>query len=293
LQALDRVDLVIGAGQALGLVGESACGKTTLARCAALLLEPSSGCIYFDNDNLLQLPAAELRRRRREFQMIFQDPLGSMNPRMPVGEILSEPFVVHGLGTRNEREKWVRDLLATAALDDTVIERRPALLSGGQQQRVGIARALALQPRFLIADEPVSALDASIQAQILNLIADLRKRFGLTLMIISHSLAVVRYLCTQVAVMYRGRIVEEAPVDEFFGQPEHPYSRLLLHCMPGPQVVPEEETSPKGEASSGIQQSHGCAFQPRCREALPRCEWEVPRLTARAQNAKVACFLYE
>jgi ABC-type oligopeptide transport system ATPase subunit len=231
-RAVDGVDLEIDAGETFALVGESGCGKTTLARCVLRLLEPSSGSIEFDGTDLHSLSPAALRRKRREFQMVFQDPLASLDPLMTVKEILLEPFQAQEMGTSRERAVWVEELLELAGLDPTLASRRPALLSGGQQQRVGIARALALKPRLLVADEPVSALDASVQVKILNLLADLQKRYQLTLFLISHSLPVVRYLATRLAVMRAGRIVEESPADSFFAGPNDPYSQALLGSTP-------------------------------------------------------------
>src|SRR5687767_15136976 len=232
LRAVDGVDLEIDPGETFALVGESGCGKTTLVRCVLRLLEPSSGSIEFDGADLHSLPPADLRRKRREFQMVFQDPLASLDPLMTVRQILQEPFQAQDMGTRRERAVWVEELLDLAELDPALANRRPAHLSGGQQQRVGIARALALKPRLLVADEPVSALDASVQVKILNLLADLQKRYQLTLFLISHSLPVVRYLATRLAVMRAGRIVEESPADSFFAGPKHPYSRALLESTP-------------------------------------------------------------
>jgi len=216
----------------LGLVGESGSGKTTLARCALRLLEPTAGSILFNGVDLLSLNPSALRRKRREFQIIFQDAAASLDPRMTLRETLLEPFEVQGVATLPERESRVRELLEAVSLDPALLDRLPGSLSGGQQQRVAIARALALKPRLLIADEPVSALDASVQAQILNLLLKLQNRFGLTLILISHSLTVIHYLSTTVAVMYLGRIVEEGPTGQFFTYPRHPYSQLLLQSMP-------------------------------------------------------------
>jgi oligopeptide/dipeptide ABC transporter ATP-binding protein len=291
IRVLTDIDLEVQPGDTLGIVGESSCGKTTLARCALRLLEPDSGTVEFDGIDLLQLPREELRRKRREFQIVFQDAASSLDPRMTVGQILSEPFEAHGLGTRKERSIWVGDLLDLVALDRALAGQVPGRLSGGQQQRVGIARALALKPRLLVADEPVSALDASVQAQILNLLADLQRRLGLTMILISHSLAVVRYLCNRVIVMYCGRIVEEAAADAFFREPRHPYSRMLLASTPGLSPEPNASGAIRGDLPSPSNPPPGCAFHPRCPLAFEKCRSDTPVLTTEP-GSRVACFLY-
>jgi oligopeptide/dipeptide ABC transporter ATP-binding protein len=257
-------------------------------------LEPSAGCIRFDGRDLLSLPPAELRSRRREFQIVFQDPFASLDPRMTVSEILAEPFDIHGLENGAGRAARISELLIEVGLDNSLACRIPAELSGGQQQRVAIARALALKPRLLVADEPVSALDASVQAQILNLLAHLRLRFGLTLIMISHSLPVIRYLCARVVVMYLGRIVEEAEAEAFFRGPRHPYSQALLESMP---IMNLEHPGPKpvlhGDVPSPAAPPPGCPFHPRCPKAFARCREERPALepVQGAPAAKAACFL--
>jgi len=293
VRAVDEVDLEVGMGETLGLVGESGCGKSTLARCALRLLEPTAGSVYFDGVDLSRLSSSELRRKRREFQIIFQDPFAAMDPRMTVRQILDEPYEVHGSGTRRERETWIDQLLDSVALDSSLSDRRPGALSGGQQQRVAIARALALKPRLLVADEPVSALDASVQAQILNLLSDLQHRLGLALILISHSLPVVHYLCSRVAVMYLGRIVEESHAEDFFREPRHPYSRALLASIPNMNLSqPRRKSLLPGEPPSPVDPPPGCAFHPRCSQAWDRCKSEVPQLEGSEEKNKVACFLY-
>ena len=291
LQAVRGVDIRIYPGEIVGLVGESGCGKSTLARCALRLLEPTSGSVFFDGTDMLRLPPASLRRRRREFQMIFQDPLASLDPRMTVGASLEEPFLAHGLGSREQRRLWVKELMESVALDHELAARVPGMLSGGQQQRAAIARALALKPRLVVADEPVSALDASVQLQILNQLAELQRRLGMGLLLISHSLAVVHYLCSRVLVMYLGKIVEESAAEQFFAQPDHPYSRLLLDSMPR-GFGRERRSVPAGEIPSPADPPPGCAFHPRCPQALPRCSRESPGLVDCGAGRRVACFLY-
>jgi oligopeptide/dipeptide ABC transporter ATP-binding protein len=284
--ALNGVNLRVLAGESVGIVGESGCGKTTLARCALHLIRPSAGSVRFDGIDLGALPAKTLRRKRRQFQLVFQEPFASLNPFLNIRQILSEPFQAQHMGSRLDREQWIRDLLREVSLQEEILESTPARISGGQQQRIVIARALALKPRLLVADEPVSALDASIQAQILNLLLELKKRGGLALVLISHSLPVVRHLCSRVAVMYCGRIVEEAPVESLFRGPKHPYTELLLSCESG---LPNRHKT--ADFFPAIPVS-GCPFRPRCARALPVCSRQIPELTCTESGEKVACFLY-
>jgi peptide/nickel transport system ATP-binding protein len=293
-RVVDHVSTAVAPGEVRGIVGESGSGKTTLARCSIRLIEPTSGSTYFGGRSLTDMSRAELRDARREFQMVFQDPFSSLNPSMTVEEILREPLQIHAMGQCGEQRERVSELIDAVALDEAWMKRRPTELSGGQQQRVGIARALALKPRLLIADEPVSALDVSVQAQILNLLSDLKRRYALTLILISHSLYVVHYLCTHVSVMYRGRIVEEAPTSSFFAGPKHPYSRMLLAAMP--VLDPSGKMSirmVKENAASAPEPGSGCAFYPCCPQRLPICREQKPELREVAPGESAACFLFK
>ena len=232
VRAVDGVSLDIAAGETLGVVGESGSGKSTLGRLILRLIEPTSGSVRFAGQEVLRAGGAELRRLRRDMQIIFQDPFGSLDPRMRVGEIITEPLLVHNHTGRRERRQQVNDLLRAVGLEESAAERHPHEFSGGQRQRIGIARALALRPKFIVADEPVSALDVSVGAQIVNLLARLQREFGLTYLFISHSMPVVRYLATRIAVMYRGKIVETGPTEQIVASPAHPYTRSLLQATP-------------------------------------------------------------
>jgi oligopeptide/dipeptide ABC transporter ATP-binding protein len=293
LRAIDAVDMKVHRGEIRGIVGESGSGKTTLARCSLRLLEPTSGSVHFDGQNLAFLSPSALRAKRREFQMVFQDPYASLNPAMTVEELILEPFRIHKIGTYEIQMQHLRELLDATSLSESLIKRRPSELSGGQQQRVGIARALALKPRLLIADEPVSSLDASVQAQILNLLADLKTKFTLTLILISHSLCVIHYLCARISVMYHGRVVEEAPAAIFFKKPRHPYSKLLLDTMLIPETFQRNSTLlPGPSVPLSLSIPPGCAFHPRCPHAFAMCREQIPSLKELQPEEKVACFLY-
>jgi oligopeptide/dipeptide ABC transporter ATP-binding protein len=292
LKAVDGVSFALAAGETLGLVGESGCGKSTLARVILALLPPSRGQVWFTGEELTRLPGERLKALRRQIQIIFQDPYSSLNPRMTVGHILEEPFVIHGLGSKKERRDWVAELLAEVGLSaEEHRDRYPHEFSGGQRQRLGIARALALRPRLIVADEPVSALDVSIQAQILNLLTQLQERYGLTYLFISHDLSVISQISTVIGVMYLGRLMELAPRSVFDEQRLHPYTEALLAAVPLPD--PQRRFSPpilKGDPPSPLQIPSGCPFHPRCPEAqIPRCRDAVPEYRQTTPEHWVAC----
>ncbi|HTT39418.1 MAG TPA: oligopeptide/dipeptide ABC transporter ATP-binding protein [Burkholderiales bacterium] len=289
LRAVDGVTLSIASGQTLGLVGESGCGKSTLGRTLIRLEEPTGGRVVFEGRDLAHLSRHELLTIRREMQMIFQDPYSSLNPRMTVGEIVREPLIVHRVGTRAEQVDKVRWLFEKVGLSGDMLDRYPHEFSGGQRQRVGIARALALEPKFVIADEPVSALDVSVQSQVLNLMLRLQRDMGLTYLFISHDLSVVDHVSDTIAVMYLGRIVEQGSAEGVFSSPIHPYTRTLLEAAPEPDPRRRGLTVPiKGEAPSPVAPPSGCPYHPRCAFAVEDCRAMVPPLEPRRNGAKGA-----
>ncbi len=290
VHAVQGIDLDLPAGESFGLVGESGSGKTTLARCLMRLIEPTSGKVEFRGEDLLQLSARELRKRRRHLQIIFQDPYGSLNPRMRVAKILSEPLEVHQMVPASDRSRRVAELLEMVGLPADAGRRFPHEFSGGQRQRIGIARALASEPELLIADEPVSALDVSVRAQIINLIAELQERLGLTLILIAHDLAVVEQITDRCGVLYLGGFAEIGPTERLFESPQHPYTVSLLSAVPVPD--PHRKSSRivlSGEPPSPLDPPRGCPFHPRCPIARDRCAEEEPPLEEVALGHRVAC----
>ncbi|NLW76873.1 MAG: ATP-binding cassette domain-containing protein [Methanomicrobiales archaeon] len=294
LHAVDHVSFSIEKGKTLGVVGESGCGKSTTGRSILRLIEPNSGKVWFDGIDLLSLNQEEMRKRRTELQIIFQDPFSSLNPRKTISETIEEPMRLHNLvADKKKRQLKVAQLMDTVGLARRLYNAYPHELDGGRRQRIGIARALSMNPKFIVCDEPVSALDVSIQAQILNLMKEVQEQLGLTYLFITHDLSVVYHFSDEIAVMYLGQIIEKAPSDELFANPMHPYTRALLSAILVPSLHDKKErVIMKGEISSPINPGPFCRFANRCANVFDRCTREVPALRLKNPNHEVACFLY-
>jgi oligopeptide/dipeptide ABC transporter ATP-binding protein len=295
VRAVDNVSLTVRRGSTLAVVGESGCGKSTLGRLLLRLIEPTAGKVWFEEEDILALGHRDLRALRRRMQMVFQDPYASLDPRMTVGSILAEPLRLHGLASGRERRQKVGELLQLVGLSPSYASRYPHEFSGGQRQRIGIARALAVNPALIVGDEPVSALDVSVQAQIINLLQDLQERFGLTLIVIAHDLTVVRHVSDRVAVMYLGQIVEMADTPALFAEPRHPYSQALLAAIPIPDPARRQERRVlvQGDVPNPAAPPPGCRFHTRCPHARDRCRSEMPALTDDGNGHLVSCHFWK
>lgn len=290
VQAVDDVSFTVKEGETLGLVGESGCGKTTVGRSMLRLIEPTSGEVSFAGIDVLKLRGNELKKMRRNMQIIFQDPYASLDPRIPVGESISEGLKIHNIGTRQEQHEIMLQTIRKVGLEEYHIRRYPHEFSGGQRQRIGIARALALRPKFIVADEPVSALDVSIQSQVLNILKDLQQEFNLTYLFIAHNLSVVEHISDRVAVMYLGKVVELASRDELFRHPLHPYTQALMSAIPIPDpTMKRERIILQGDVPSPLNPPHGCRFHPRCPVATPACALQMPPLVEVTPGHWTAC----
>ena len=294
VKAVDGVSFSIPTGKALGVVGESGCGKTTLARTVLRLIEPTSGKIFFKGEDITQIAGEQLRHMRSKMQIIFQDPYSALDPRMITREIIMEPLKTHYSLSKEELQERALELLLTVGLNEDHLRRYPHEFSGGQQQRISIARALTLNPDLLILDEPSSALDVSVQAQILNLLKDLQNQYNLTYLFISHDLSVIRHVCDQIAVMYLGKLVETSTEHSFFESPKHPYTRSLLAAIPKshPRIVKKQQLL-SGEIPSPINPPSGCRFHPRCPHVMDKCKQEEPLLKPMNKDHYTACYLYQ
>jgi peptide/nickel transport system ATP-binding protein/oligopeptide transport system ATP-binding protein len=293
VRAVDDVTFYINSGETLGLVGESGCGKTTVGRCLLRLVEPSSGEVWHNSTNLLSLSHEDMRKERRNMQIVFQDPFSSLNPRMTIKSIIGEPFIIHGIASGKELEDKVLDLLKLVGLDEQHLHRYPHEFSGGQRQRVVIARTLALNPKFIVLDEPTSALDVSVQAQILNLLQDLQRDFDLTYLFISHNLDVIEYISDRIGVMYVGKIVEMGNTKKIYDEPKHPYTQALWSAIPVPDPdAKKEEILLTGDVPSPSNPPPGCRFHPRCRYVMDVCKNKEPPLRDLGGAHYAACWLH-
>ena len=294
VKAVDDVSFFVRKGETLGLVGESGCGKTTVGRTMLRLIEPTSGTVQFDDKEVFSLNPREMKVVRRDMQIIFQDPYASLDPRLPIGESIMEGLHIHHIGTRRERSEILMETLKKVGLEDYHARRYPHEFSGGQRQRIGIARALALRPRFIICDEPVSALDVSIQSQVLNILKDLQTEFGLTYLFIAHNLSVVEHVSDRVAVMYLGKVVELATREELFRKPMHPYTMALMSAIPVPNPrLKRQRTILKGDVPSPLNPPKGCRFHPRCPVAIEKCSHDEPQFKELLPDHWVACWVAE
>ncbi|OXM88356.1 ABC transporter ATP-binding protein [Paenibacillus rigui] len=294
VKAVDDVEFTLRKRETLGLVGESGCGKSTTGRTIMRLTEPTDGQAFYKGKDLFQLKGQELQLMRREIQMVFQDPHSSLDPKQYIGHAVEEPLQIHKIGTKKERLERAMDLLHKVGLREDQYYRYPHEFSGGQRQRIGIARALALNPKIVICDEPVSALDVSIQSQVINLMQELQEQYELSYLFIAHDLSVVRHIADSIGVMYLGKIVEKAPTDELFAQPLHPYTQALLSAVPIPNPgLKKNRIILKGDIPSPLNPPAGCIFHTRCPHATERCKTEVPQLKEKASNHWVSCHLYD
>ena len=294
VQAVDKVSFTVREGETLGLVGESGCGKTTVGRSILRLIEPTSGSVFINGEDVMQMRAQSLKAARRNMQIIFQDPYASLNPRLPIGESVMEGLHIHNVGHPKERWEIALTMLKKVGLEDYHARRYPHEFSGGQRQRIGIARALALQPKFIVCDEPVSALDVSIQSQVLNILKDLQNEFGLTYLFIAHNMSVVEHISDRVAVMYLGKMVELADREELFRRPLHPYTQALLSAIPIPDpTLKRERIILKGDVPSPLNPPKGCRFHPRCPWAIDICSQQEPEFKELLPGHFVACWVAE